>query len=183
MIIPLVFSLFSFAQGATSYRGNSVLRCSPANVRQLNLLHDMDESGKYDFWKEPTRRGGAVDVMVSDEQKQEFMDKVAAENIPCSVMVADVQDLLDSQKKEIQSRSRSGASYFENYHPPEEVFAYYDSLAAEFPSLATTSTIGSTTDGESMRIIHISTNSSAGKKALWFDGGLHARCVLLANEI
>lgn len=44
-------------------------------------------------------------------------------------MVADVQELVDSQRKEILSR-RGDSSYFENYHPPEEVFAYFESLVS-----------------------------------------------------
>lgn len=41
--------------------------------------------------------------------------------------------------------------------------------------MASTSTIGTTTGGKEMKIIHLSTNKTAGKKTLWFDGGLHAR--------
>ena len=41
--------------------------------------------------------------------------------------------------------------------------------------MASTSTIGTSTGGKDLKIIHLSTNRTAGKKTLWFDGGLHAR--------
>jgi murein tripeptide amidase MpaA len=43
--------------------------------------------------------------------------------------------------------------------------------------MASTSTIGTSTGGRDIKIIHLSTNKTAGKKTLWFDGGLHARYV------
>lgn len=82
MIVPLLFSVLAVGH-ATSYRGHSVLRCSPANATQLSLLHDMAETGTYDFWREPTRRGGAVDVMVSPVQAKIFEEKMETERIPC----------------------------------------------------------------------------------------------------
>ena len=46
--------------------------------------------------------------------------------------------------------------------------------------MASTSIIGSTTGGSDIKIIHMSTNRTAGKETLWFDGGLHARYVEFA---
>lgn len=171
----LALSLLVAAEGSISYRGHSVLRCSPSTTSQMDALHDIDLANeKLDFWKEPTRKGGFVDIMVSDQDREELQHKMKLLNIPCEEMIGDVQEVIDAQKR-LHNEKKGDASYFESYHPPSEVFAYIEDLASEFPNMASTSTIGTTTGGSDIKIIHISTNKTAGKKTLWFDGGLHAR--------
>ena len=50
-------------------------------------------------------------------------------------MIADVQDLIDAQAKAAAARSVDD-SYFDNYHPSDEVYAYLDSLVSSAPPLA-----------------------------------------------
>jgi hypothetical protein len=90
MIVPLLFSVVSLSaslvQGASAaavYNDHVVLRCTPATSAQSDLLHTMDEAGSLDFWKEPTRIGGFVDVMVSSSERDSFEQKMKAESIPC----------------------------------------------------------------------------------------------------
>lgn len=44
-------------------------------------------------------------------------------------MIADVQELIDAQAKATAARSVDD-SYFDNYHPSDEVYAYLDSLVS-----------------------------------------------------
>jgi carboxypeptidase A1 len=126
------------------------------------------------YRSEPRRAGGFVDVMVSDlAQKSAFHSMMEKMLIPCREMIADVQALLNAQS--LVHASSSNNSYYDDYHPTEEVYAYLDSLAAEFPAEASVSTLGKTYGGKDIRVIHLSTDKSAGKKTLWFDGGIHAR--------
>lgn len=157
MIIALLFTFVSLCHGAaTSYRGHAVLRCSPRTPAQLATLHALDEAGAYDFWKEPTRRGGFVDVMLTSSDRAAFELKMKTSGIPCRYvplprhlyaasiihncfyltyhreMIEDVQDLIDEQTQEADKR-RAGTdshAYFDSYHPPDEVFAYIDALVS-----------------------------------------------------
>jgi murein tripeptide amidase MpaA len=96
--------------------------------------------------------------------------------ILCSEMIRDVQDVIDDQKTlRSATTGHDSASFFDDYRTTEEVFSYMDSLVKEFPNEASVSSIGKTYGGKDIRIIHLSTNRTANKKALWFDGGIHAR--------
>lgn len=177
-MITILSSLFLLVQTSlavpVSYHDHSVLRCSPTTTAQLDALHKMDlEENNLDFWKEPTKKGRFVDIMVQSEGRLELEHEMELLDIPCVEMIRNVQEVIDSQKKLMSMRS--DVSYYESYHPPKEVFEHIESLASEFPELASTSTIGTTTGGSDIKIIHLSTDRNAGKKTLWFDGGLHAR--------
>ena len=94
--------------------------------------------------------------------------------VKCEVMIPDLQSSIDAELSRYVS-TRSTASYFDNYHPWEEVHAYIEQLASEFPDLATVSTIGHTYQGKPMKIISMSSDRGIKKPTLWFDGGMHAR--------
>lgn len=95
--------------------------------------------------------------------------------IKCHTMLADVQTVIDTEKDQYLRAKAGNMPYFDSYHPWEEVHQYIDDLALEFPNLASVSTIGKTYEGRPMKVITISTDRSAKKPTLWFDGGMHAR--------
>jgi murein tripeptide amidase MpaA len=49
-----------------------------------------------------------------------------------------------------------------------------DYLAQTYPDLCTVQTIGSSVQGKAIRVLKIS-NGNPGNKAIWMDGGIHAR--------
>lgn len=114
---------------AASYHGHSVLRCSPSTSSQMDFLHEMDVNNEsLDFWKEPSKKGGFVDIMVTSGERSELEHKMKLLDIPCVEMISDVQNVIDSQKT--LSSLRNDASYFESYHPPNEVFEYIENLVS-----------------------------------------------------
>ncbi len=60
---------------------------------------------------------------------------------------------------------------------------HFAAQASEYPNLAVNTDLGKTYLGKPMKIMTISTDPSANKPALWFDGGLHARSVLVQPYI
>jgi murein tripeptide amidase MpaA len=90
-------------------------------------------------------------------------------------MMQDVQAAIDMETKHYLRAKSTNMTFFDSYHPWEEVHAYMEDLAKEFPDLATISTIGNTYEGRPMKVITMSTDRRAKKPTLWFDGGMHAR--------
>lgn len=60
------------------------------------------------------------------------------------------------------------------YHRLNDINGYLDYLAETYPQLCTVKTIGSSVQGRPIKIIKIS-NGKQGNKAVWIDGGVHAR--------
>lgn len=176
MLSSLLLSSLSYLSDATQvqYSNHQVLRCFPTNRQQLDSLHKLseDQTLNWDFWAEPRKIGGPVDILTTPENEQLVKSKMNELGVDCKVMIDDVQEAINY---EALFKSKADASYFESYHTWEEVQAYIENLAAEFPSSASVSTIGNTYQGRPIKIIKIQKDPSKPKKTIWIDGGLHAR--------
>lgn len=60
------------------------------------------------------------------------------------------------------------------YHRLSDYYGYLDYLATSYPKLCSVQTIGNTVEGRPLRVLKIS-NGRIGNKAIWLDGGIHAR--------
>lgn len=170
-------ALAATASGKKSYSDHSVLRCDNTDRKQLDFLHDLEEDTTLglDIWQEARQVGAPVDIMVPKRSLPMLAKMLSQKGIKCSSMIPNVQEAIDATTKKSSNLRGDEVGYFEEYHDWKSVHAYVDSLAEEFPNLATTSTIGSTYFDRPQKIITLSTSPGSGKPALWFDGGLHAR--------
>ena len=178
MIVPLFVAgcLMSFTDALKTYESHQVLRCKPTTRDQLDKLHDLSENSDWDFWMEPKRIGGEVDILVTPENKLEVSSTMKKLGVDCRVMIEDVSALMAKEKK---VSSKATDSYFDSYHTWEEVKEWTEDLAKEFPQYAKTSVIGQTYEGRDIQILTMSTDPSANKPTLWFDAGIHARYIIL----
>jgi len=131
LCISTFLSLPAFSAGV-SYRGSSVIRCTPTTAEQLDFLHEMSEDpdSDLDFWSEPRRIGGFVDVLVKNVgQKSLFEESMKKMLISCSEMIVDVQALINAQNLlHGSTSSKTNSSFYDVYHTSDEVLAYLDSL-------------------------------------------------------
>jgi len=177
-LFTLVSILAATVVATTKPRGKTyedyvVARCDAETREKLDQLHELEVGNNelgLDFWLETRRVGAPVDIMMSRRAYSQFSDLMEKKQIKCSTMIADVEEAINNQYVSADSED-----YFGDYHNWTEVYAYLDSLAAEFPSLSSVSTFGTTYEGRPMKYIYMSTAPNTGKPALWFDGGLHAR--------
>ncbi|XP_023341572.1 carboxypeptidase B [Eurytemora carolleeae] len=63
---------------------------------------------------------------------------------------------------------------WDEYHTLDDMYSYLDYLEATYDFVSTES-IGSTSEGRDMRVAKICKGGCGGKKAVWIDGGIHAR--------
>lgn len=176
----LMMSMLLCGANAASYSSHSVKSCIPNNRQQLDVLHGLEDNAELhvDVWKEARRVGTSVDIMVSADNMNKFNTLMISNEIECHTKIENVQEIIDDMKnkrKNINLNSVSSTSYFNDYHTSDEVHAYINQLATDYPKLAKTSIIGKTYGNKDMQLITISTAPNTNKKALWFDGGLHAR--------
>lgn len=60
------------------------------------------------------------------------------------------------------------------YHRLEDIHGYLDYLSETYPKLCSVINIGKSIQGRDLRVLKIS-NGAVGNKAIWIDGGIHAR--------
>ncbi|XP_033611874.1 carboxypeptidase A2 [Fukomys damarensis] len=131
---------------------------------------------KLDFWKSPTTPGESAHVRVPSVKVQGVKVFLESQGIAYSVMIKDVQVLLDQENEEMlfnRRRERSGNFNFGAYHTLEEISKQMDNLVAEHPGLVSKVNIGSSFEKRPMNVLKFSTGGD--KPAIWLDAGIHAR--------
>ena len=63
---------------------------------------------------------------------------------------------------------------WEDYHSMEDIYTYLDYLQAHY-DFVTIETIGTSFQGQDMRVAKVCRGGCGNKPAMWIDGGIHAR--------
>jgi len=154
-----------------------VYRTYPREQYQTEYLNELRQTSRfYDFWTEVTP-GRTVDIMtvpaMSSVLEAELLDK----NIHYEIMIEDVQRLVDLEKIPTVGGSVENPRHsmtWTEYHTLDDMYTYLDYLEQNF-DFVTTETIGQSLEGRDMRVAKVCKGGCGGKKAVWIDGGIHAR--------
>jgi len=139
------------------------------------------------FWKEPSRVGSPVDVMIAPKYRLLFEDLLSEKKLDYIITIHDVQKLIEEREQrprtdssfdeKMRDDSSSTLFYdFSRYYPYEHMRLYMRDIEKKFPDIAKVYTIGFTVEGRPIEMIKIgSPLTKKGKKAIWIDAGIHAR--------
>ncbi|KAM6151989.1 LOW QUALITY PROTEIN: carboxypeptidase A2 [Erethizon dorsatum] len=177
-LIPLLGALFGHIYCRQTFAGDQVLEIIPSNEEQIKTVVQLEaeEHLQLDFWKSPTTPGESAHVRVPFVNIQAVKVFLKFQGIAYSVMIDDVQVLLDQENEEMllnQRRERSGNFNFGAYHTLEEISQQMDRLVAEHPGLVSKVNIGSSFENRPMNVLKFSTGGR--KPAIWLDAGIHAQ--------
>uniref|UniRef100_A0A8B9EXW3 Peptidase M14 domain-containing protein n=1 Tax=Anser cygnoides TaxID=8845 RepID=A0A8B9EXW3_ANSCY len=160
---------------ALTPRRDQVLRVTASNEEQIALLRALDEREdlQVDFWRDPTKPGRPSDLHVPFPSLQAVKIFLESHGISYSIMIEDVQQLLDEEKKTMmlaRGLERSASTFdFASYHTLDEVLC----SAEDGPNLrqpGTTWALGS----HPALSAQFSTGGS-NRPAIWLDTGIHSR--------
>ncbi|XP_069720378.1 carboxypeptidase A1-like [Phaenicophaeus curvirostris] len=180
--LVLLAALVAVAAGTETFVGHQVLRIIPGNdeeLRKVQELQDLEEL-QLDFWLAPRTLGYPVDVRVPFPSLQPLKAHLEANGISYSIMIEDVQALVDHEKMEMLRRSRShlplSTSTFDysSYHTLDEIYAFMDLLVAENPNLVSKLEIGRSTENRPIYVLKFS-KGGTNRAAIWIDTGIHSR--------
>ncbi|XP_035282861.1 carboxypeptidase A2-like [Anguilla anguilla] len=177
----LVFFAFLVAGNCRQlFVGDQVLRVAVETEDQLRLLASLEEDEilQLDFWLHPVSSDLPVDIRVPFASLQTVKVFLESNDIPYTVMIKDVQDLLDEEEAEMEAdsvRERGSKSFnFAAYHTLETIYQWMDTLVADHPSLVTKLQIGSSYENRPMYVLKFSTGGD-NRPAIWIDAGIHSR--------
>ncbi|GFG39900.1 hypothetical protein Cfor_09069, partial [Coptotermes formosanus] len=152
-----------------------VLRFNPTGD-QLKLLKHFSNSPGFDFWNEPRRYGGNLDIMVSPAQLPFFLTYLKQNSISFTVLNENVQTLIDAEIKHQEATPKAPrAISFDRYYRHSEINAYLEELAEKFRDLVTLESIGRSYEDRDMVVIKISSGGNGTRPVVLVDGGIHAR--------
>ncbi|XP_005235383.2 carboxypeptidase A1-like [Falco biarmicus] len=181
MKILLVFATFVTATCSEQlFVGDQVLRITASNEEQITLLRVLGEQAELqvDFWRHPTSPGRPADLRVPFPSLQAVKIFLESNSISYSIMIKDVQELLDEEKKTMMKSRRIGRSTktfdFASYHTIDEIYDWIDMLVDGHPSLVSKIQIGQSYENRPLYVLKFSTGGS-NRPAIWLDTGIHSR--------
>ncbi|XP_062276782.1 carboxypeptidase A1-like [Scomber scombrus] len=175
-------ALFVAVFGKETFEGHQVLRIVPKSDVQLRLIKDMEDMTEFelDFWREVSNVATPVDVRVPLHSLQSFKIHLETQGIKYSVMIKDVQVMLDEEQEKMEAaarvaKPRNTDSYdYTNYHSINDIYTFQDMLVAENPDLVSKVVIGYSFEGRPLTVLKFSTGNTK-RPAIWIDTGIHAR--------
>ncbi|XP_021239914.1 carboxypeptidase A1-like [Numida meleagris] len=178
----LLAALGAVAAATTeNFVGHQVLRIIPSSDVELQKVQELQELEhlQLDFWLPPRRPGDPVDVRVPFPSLQPLKVHLEANGVPYSIMIEDVQALVDQEQMQMLRRRRfmpHSTSTFDytSYHTLEEIYAFMDLLVAENPNLVSKLEIGRTTENRPIYVLKFS-KGGTNRPAIWIDTGIHSR--------
>ncbi|XP_044759435.1 carboxypeptidase B-like isoform X2 [Coccinella septempunctata] len=157
------------------YNNSQVWKACNEDDKFLIELNGLRRENRITMW------GGnltCIDIMVRGQHIEEVSESFARHNVDYSVIIEDLQKAIDEENPPLEALeldNRQGHRLtWQAYHRLYDIHGYLDYLAETYPQLCTVKTIGSSVQGRPIKLLKIS-NGNQGNKAVWIDGGVHAR--------
>ncbi|XP_045476413.1 carboxypeptidase B-like isoform X2 [Harmonia axyridis] len=119
-----------------------------------------------------------LDIMVRAQHIKEVSESFARHNVDYRILIEDLQKAIDEENPPLETLeldNRQGHRLtWQAYHRLNDINGYLDYLAETYPQLCTVKTIGFSVQRRPIKLLRIS-NGNQGNKAVWIDGGVHAR--------
>ncbi|XP_016068886.1 PREDICTED: carboxypeptidase A4 [Miniopterus natalensis] len=167
--------------GREKFFGDQVFRINVRNgdeISKLNELVNLDNF-KLNLWKSSSTLGSPVDVLVPSVSLQPVKFFLKSQGFDYSVTIEDLQALLDKEDEEMQyneEQERSGNNFnYGAYHSLDAIYQEMDSIAGDFPDLASRVKIGRSFENRPMYVLKFSTGNDSQRPAIWLNAGIHSR--------
>ncbi|XP_062956639.1 carboxypeptidase A4 isoform X2 [Cynocephalus volans] len=134
--------------GREKFFGDQVFRINVRNGDEISKLNQLVNSDnfKLNVWKSPSAFGGPVDVLVPSVSLQPVRSFLMSQGLEYSVTIEDLQ-----------------------------IYQEMDSIATDFPGLASRVKIGHSFENRPMYVLKFSTGGGEQRPAVWLNAGIHSR--------
>ncbi|KAK2842675.1 hypothetical protein Q5P01_012875 [Channa striata] len=176
----LLLLLVAAAKAERVFVGDQVFRVEVQSEEHIRLLQALEAKQEWelDFWLHPVSTELPVDIRVPRPSLSSVKMYLNSHNIPFSVIIDDLQALLDKEKAEMKEnhmKERSTRSFnFGAYHTLDTIYSFMDTLVAQYPNLVSKEKIGTSYENRPMYVLKFSTGG-IGRPAIWIDTGIHSR--------
>merc|ERR1719219_1310885 len=169
-LLALFCTLVGLVASNVSYDGHKVLRTERLTVSQSELLREFHVTSGLDFWREAAP-GNKADLMVPATRLESVTAWLDANHIPHSVMVEDVQRMLEETRP--GNGSTRGTFDWTDYYPYADLNTFIQGIA-DANDWASIIDIGQSYEGRDMKVLAM-TKAGAGAPNVFIEAGIHAR--------
>lgn len=192
LVVICLFGVVSNTSAANLYSNHQLWRIYATTNEQLEKILAFSRRShlhNIDFWSEKFHLNEPIDVRVPPEAMKMFADFLSADGmkIEYNVQMSDLGATIERQRV-LRSFSRllSNTTDFayDKYHTLDEIHQWIDQMVANYSDMITPLTFGKSYENRDIKGFKISSKKNAtngdgtqinAKKAVWWDGGIHAR--------
>ncbi|XP_041969305.1 uncharacterized protein LOC121726137 [Aricia agestis] len=158
-----------------SYKDFKVYKVTPQSERDVEHLTKLDATNEFMFWKDVTKVGGDVKIMVDPKKTAKFEKYMEDIDLKFEVVVDDVQSVIDEQIKR-PTNARNAQGYSWNYYQTfDEILEWMENIVNEHSDVASLVTIGQSVEGRPIRGVVIDFKKRDNPLIGMLEGGIHAR--------
>uniref|UniRef100_A0A8C7E1K7 Carboxypeptidase A2 n=1 Tax=Naja naja TaxID=35670 RepID=A0A8C7E1K7_NAJNA len=127
---------------------------------------------RLDFWRSPSHPKEPVDLKVPFTSLQAVKVLLESHQIDYSILIEDVQALLDEESREFTLFTRWFLCH--QVYPFLSIYRAMDDIVMDHPQIVSKLQIGQTYEKRPMFVLKFSTGGNR-RPAIWIDAGIHAR--------
>ncbi|XP_023335396.1 carboxypeptidase B isoform X2 [Eurytemora carolleeae] len=161
-----------------NYDGYKVIRVFPRNQEEIQYLHGLSER-LCEVMKSPRYPGGPMDVMCSSTKTNKFKSILNKRGIEIEEIIKNMGSLIRSieTKKRRASRKRKKTKMnWDDYQRYKTIVKWMRKTVKDNPSFTTLIRMGRSVEGRGIFGLKIGSSPLGTEtRALWIDGGIHAR--------
>ncbi|XP_058176055.1 zinc carboxypeptidase-like [Anopheles ziemanni] len=178
MLIALTFSStvegHAGSQQVARYDNYRLYRVLLANVLHVEVFQQLEaKSDSFTFYGHARQPGQQLTIMVAANKVADFDDLLTRYSVEGLVLEHNVQGQIDREATTVKTiDAKPSEMDWDHYFHLETIYAWMDSLAEQHPFVSVLS-IGQSYEGQSIKGIKLS--RQAGNKAIFVEGGIHAR--------
>ncbi|XP_067896282.1 carboxypeptidase B2 [Heterodontus francisci] len=177
--------LFTFtgavlASSPTEKVRDQVLSIQPQSDEEIQFIKQISNQYKAVLWQPSSindiRINKEVHLYFNASNIEEVKTQLATATTSYRVMIEDVQQLIKKQKVGNEAfLPRGFSSYYERYHPLEEIYLWMSQISKAYPSFIQKILIGPSSEKRLIYVLKIFNGTVQSKGALWIDCGIHGR--------
>ncbi|XP_075447243.1 carboxypeptidase B2 isoform X1 [Ascaphus truei] len=158
---------------------DQVLYVLPRTDRQVEVLKNVTTMPEVVLWKpdaaENIMKNKEVHFYVNVSFVNEVKARLNESAIRYTILIDDAQALIEQQTFNDTVNPRSSASFYEQYHPLEEIYSWMKQMTEKYPDILQQIYIGSSFEKRPLYVLKVSGKEKTAKAAIWIDCGIHAR--------
>ncbi|XP_031621116.1 carboxypeptidase B-like [Contarinia nasturtii] len=178
-VIFLIFNCFLFIESVPTtletpvrYDGAQLWNVSLSDEQTRKIVFDLENEFDVSFWR---TSNAAADMFLKKSVIESARQILNENNIEYSVRVEDMQKHIERESRQpYRDGQQNYGLTWDAYYSLNDILLFLDNLVEKYPNLCSLETIGYSHENRPLKVLKIS-NGKSGNKAIWIDGGIHAR--------
>ncbi|XP_031621115.1 carboxypeptidase B-like [Contarinia nasturtii] len=182
-VILLIFNCFLFIESVPTpletpvrYDGAQLWNVDLSDEQTRQMVFDLENEFDVSFWSTSHAEADMFLKKSAIESVRQILNK---NNIEYSVRVDDMQKRIEEESSQLYGEeslygNNNKSLTWDAYYSFDDILLFLDKLVEKYPNLCSLETIGYSHENRPLKVLKIS-NGNSGNKAIWIDGGIHAR--------